>query len=158
MLPESGSTEELRVFQEFNASVEKGDFEIDCMRYGLESRVFTITTTLYFEVLPQALHMQLFPNMQALRLRATLATDEGLSRLALWSMNASSAGIFFFCAYVFISHHTHCCDLTFSLKRRARVSSYHCHPDTHKVSFFVDPCTIAARYSLIDTAVLVVPS
>ena len=33
----------------FNASVEKGDWETDCMRYGLYSRLFTIvTTTGYF--------------------------------------------------------------------------------------------------------------
>jgi septin family protein len=29
----------------FNASVENGDCETDCMRYGLDSPVFTITTT-----------------------------------------------------------------------------------------------------------------
>ena len=29
----------------FDANVEKGDCAIDCMRYGLDSRMFTITTT-----------------------------------------------------------------------------------------------------------------
>ena len=29
----------------FDASVEKGDYETDCMRYGSDFRVFTNTTT-----------------------------------------------------------------------------------------------------------------
>ncbi|KAH9062503.1 hypothetical protein EDB83DRAFT_832307 [Lactarius deliciosus] len=83
---------------------------------------------LSMDVSPQALHKPLLPNMQTLCLRATLATEvakakEDLSHLALWSMDRTSAGFFFFFARIswricfYLSHHTHC-DLTFFFEEK----------------------------------------
>ncbi|KAH9164984.1 hypothetical protein EDB89DRAFT_2013655 [Lactarius sanguifluus] len=101
--------------------------QIACdMVWSLEFSPFPQLTVI-FEVSPQALLKQLLPNMQTLCLRATLATEaakaeEGLSRLALWSMDTTSPGMFFFLriylgSYVFIPHHTHC-DLTFFFEEK----------------------------------------